>query len=179
MKRIKNSMASYKERLNHITTFLFDVDGVLTNGDVIIHNGELLRTLNSKDGYAMQYAVKKGYKIFIITGGNSEHVKESLEHLGVTAVFLRSSHKAVVYDKIKVDYNLVDSEMLYMGDDIPDIPVLQKVGLSTCPQDAVPEVKMTCHYQSPFLGGKGCVRDVIEQTLRVRNDWYHDDAFHW
>ena len=172
-------MISYKERLNHVTTFMFDVDGVLTNGDVLLMNGDVYRTLNSKDGYALQYASKKGYKIFIITGGNSLDVKHRLDNLGVTEVHLRSADKLQVYEQICEKYQLRDEEVLYMGDDIPDLPVLKRVGVSTCPQDAVPEVKAASHYQSPFLGGKACVRDVIEQVLKVQDTWMTEEAYHW
>ena len=172
-------MNSYKERLNHISTFIFDIDGVLTDGTVYPYHGELLRGLNSKDGYAIQYAVKKGYKVFIITGGNSEDVKTSLIHLGVTEVHLRSSHKVKVYEQLKEKHGFTDEEALYMGDDLPDYQVMQIVGMAACPQDAAIEIKHISHYQSPYFGGKGCVRDMIEQTLRVRGDWFQEEAFVW
>ncbi len=172
-------MISYKERLPKVTTFIFDVDGVLTTGDVQLINNDVIRTMHSKDGYALQYAVKKDYKIFIITGGNSDDVKARLLASGVKEVFLRSSNKAKVYESIKEKYSLTDEEILYMGDDIPDIPVLKAVGVSTCPQDSAVEVKAICHYQSPILGGKGCVRDVIEQVMRVQGKWMNDDAYFW
>lgn len=172
-------MISYKERLPAITTFIFDVDGVLTNGEIILFNNEVIRTLHSRDGYALQYAMKKGYRIFVITGGNSQDVKLRLEGLGVTHVYLRSSNKASVYEELKASYRITDQEVLYMGDDIPDIPVLGKVAMSACPQDAAVEVKQICHYQSPIDGGKGCVRDVIEQVMRVQGTWMNEDAFFW
>lgn len=172
-------MISYKERLPKITTFMFDVDGVLTNGDVLMINNDVIRTLNAKDGYALQYATKKGYKIFIITGGNSLDVKARLEGSGVTEVHLRSSDKLAVYEDILKRHHLKDEEVLYMGDDIPDIPVMQRVGTSTCPQDAVNEVKQISHYQSPLDGGKACVRDVIEQVLKVQGKWMIDGAYKW
>jgi 3-deoxy-D-manno-octulosonate 8-phosphate phosphatase (KDO 8-P phosphatase) len=172
-------MISYKERLPKITTFMFDVDGVLTNGDVLLINNDVIRTLNAKDGYALQFASKKDYKIFIITGGNSLDVKARLEGLGVTEVHLRSSDKLAVYEDILKRHHLKDEEVLYMGDDIPDIPVMQRVGTSTCPQDAVNEVKQISHYQSPLDGGKACVRDVIEQVLKVQGKWMIDGAYKW
>lgn len=172
-------MISYKERLNSISTFIFDIDGVLTDGMVIPYHGELLRGLNSKDGYAIQYAVKKGYKVFIITGGNSEDVKNSLLHLGVSEVHLRSSDKVAVYKQIKEKYQFQDEEVLYMGDDLPDYQVMRMVGMAACPQDAAIEIKHISHYQSPHYGGKGCVRDMIEQTLRVHDNWFHEEAFVW
>ncbi len=172
-------MKNYKEKLNHIKAFAFDIDGVLTDGTVYPLQGEMLRGLNSKDGYAIQYAIKKGYKIFIITGGNSLHMKTALESLGVSEVHLSSFNKMLVYADIKQRHNLKDENVLYMGDDIPDYEVMQTVGTAACPQDAVNEIKHISDYQSPFSGGKGCVRDVIEQTLRVQGTWFQEEAFHW
>lgn len=172
-------MISYKERLKDITTFIFDVDGVLTDGSVLLFKGEILRELNAKDGYALQYASKMGYSIFIITGGNSMDVKNKLLDIGVKEVFLKASHKMEVYENLKSTYNLKDGEILYMGDDVPDYKVMQQVHIATCPQDAIPEIKDICHYQSPKEGGKGCVRDVIEQTLKVQGKWMTDLAFAW
>ena len=172
-------MISYKERLSAITTFLFDVDGVLTTGEVMLMNGSVIRTLNSKDGYAIQYAVKKGYRVLIVTGGNSQDVKDRLEGLGAQKVVLRSSDKLVVYEQLKQEFEFTDAQALYMGDDIPDIPVMRLAGVSTCPQDAAVEVKALCHYQSPLNGGKACVRDVIEQVMRLQGKWMNDDAYHW
>ena len=172
-------MISYKERLNPITTFIFDVDGVLTNGDVILFKDDFVRTMNSKDAYALQNAVNHGYKVFVITGGSSEEVKQRLLELGVTEVHLKSSNKLMVYLSIKEAHSLKDEEILYMGDDIPDYPVLEKVGLACCPQDAAIEIKQVSHYQSPYFGGKGCVRDVIEQTMRLHGHWFTDKSMHW
>lgn len=172
-------MISYKERLNAVSTFAFDIDGVLTDGTIFPYAEDLLRGLNSKDGYAIQYAVKKGYNVFIITGGNSVFMQKSLESLGVTEVHLSSANKLAVYEGIKERYQLTNEEMLYMGDDLPDYQVMQQVGVATCPQDAVIEIKHISHYQSPYNGGKGCVRDVIEQVLRVQGKWFHEEAFVW
>ena len=172
-------MISYKEKLNDIKTFIFDVDGVLTDGSVLLLQGEVVRTLNSRDGYALQYAAKKGYNIFIITGGNSPSVKDRLENLGAREVVLRAKNKLEHYNRLKQDYGFEDSEVLYMGDDIPDYEVLQKVGVSTCPQDAAVEIKAICDYQSPYGGGQHCVRDVIEQTLRVQDKWFDKSSFEW
>ena len=172
-------MTSYKELLNPITTFIFDVDGVLTNGDISIFKGEMVRTLNAKDGYAIQYASKMGYRILVITGGQSEEIKSRLLEIGVEEVCLSSFNKINVYNKLKEKYKFTDDQVLYMGDDIPDYEVMQKVGIATCPQDAVMEIKHISHYQSPFMGGKNCVRDVIEQTLRVQSKWFTEKAFEW
>ena len=172
-------MISYKERLSNISTFIFDVDGVLTNGKVILFKDEMVRMLNTKDGYALQYASKMGFRILVITGGNSEEVQKQLLSLGCTEVVLRSSNKMQTYNSLKEKYNFTDNEVMFMGDDIPDYQVMSVVGLSACPQDASVEIKEISHYQSPFSGGKNCVRDIIEQTLRVQNKWFKKEAFHW
>lgn len=172
-------MISYKEKLPKITTMIFDIDGVLTNGEVYVLKDEFVRAISTKDAYALQYANRVGFKVLIITGGDSEHLKKALEGIGVHEVFLRSSNKIEVYEKCKEKYQFTDEQALYMGDDIPDYPVMEKVGVATCPQDAAMEIKHISHYQSPLKGGQGCVRDVIEQTLRSQNKWFKENAFHW
>ncbi|MBB78516.1 MAG: 3-deoxy-D-manno-octulosonate 8-phosphate phosphatase [Crocinitomicaceae bacterium] len=172
-------MKSYKKRLNDITTFIFDVDGVLTDGSISLLKNEMVRTFNSKDGYAIQYASKMGYRVFIITGGNSKQVESTLSNLGVTEIFMKSYNKLKVYNDIKSKYNINDKNVVYMGDDIPDYKVMQVVGLSACPQDAATEIKEVSHYQSPFKGGRNCVRDIIEQVLRVQKNWFTESAFEW
>mgnify|MGYP001168925112 FL=1 len=171
---------SYKERLSDITTFIFDVDGVLTDGNVILDSsGEMIRTMHTKDGYALQHAVKKGYNIIIITGGNSEMVKKRLEGLGVKAVFLSVHQKLPLMQDYLKKNNIAEKEVLYMGDDIPDLPCLKVVGVSTCPKDAAVEIREASDYISHINGGKGCVRDVLEQTMRVQNKWMDNDAYSW
>lgn len=170
---------SYKISLNNISTFIFDVDGVLTDGGVNLFTNEAVRSLNARDGYALQYASKMGYNIFIISGGNSEAVKLRLQAAGVKEVFLRAANKVKVYEDLKEKYELDDDEVLYMGDDIPDYNVMQKVAIAACPQDAAIEIKDIAHYQSPFNGGQHCVRDVIEQTLRVQDKWFKAEAHEW
>lgn len=172
-------MENYKEKLSAITTFIFDVDGVFTNGNVILLKDEVIRTMNSRDGYALQYASKMGYTILVITGGSSESVKLRLESLGATEVCLEVNNKLHVYDTLKTKYEFTDEQVLYMGDDIPDYHVLKRAGISTCPQDAAVEIKAIVDYQSPFNGGSHCVRDVIEQTLRVQGKWFNKEAFEW
>ena len=172
-------MKSYKKRLNDITTFIFDVDGVLTDGSISLLKNEMVRNLNSRDGYAIQYASKMGYRIFIITGGNSKQVESTLSNLGVTEIYMKSYNKLKVYNEIKSKYNIKDINVVYMGDDIPDYKVMQIVGLSACPQDAATEIKEVSHYQSPFKGGRHCVRDIIEQVLRVQKKWFTESAFEW
>ncbi len=166
---------SYKEYLQHITTFIFDVDGVLTNGTVLINtDGELLRTMNIKDGYALKTAVQQGFNVCIISGGKNEGVRKRLSGLGLTDIYLGAHHKVEQLDEYLESYNIKPENVLYMGDDIPDMPVMQLVGLPTCPQDAVAEVKEISKYVSYKKGGKGCVRDVIEQVLKVQGKWISD-----
>ena len=163
---------SYKEYLNHITTFVFDVDGVLTDGTVLISaEGELLRTMSVKDGYAIKTAVQKGYNVCIITGGTNEGVKKRLAGLGVQHIFLGASEKGPIFSKYLSENSIHDTNVLYMGDDIPDIPPLKRSAIAACPQNAVPEVKAICNYISHRSGADACVRDVIEQVLKVRGDW--------
>jgi len=163
---------NYKEILPQISTFIFDVDGVLTDGMVnITENGELLRTMNTKDGYALKCAVDAGYLICIISGGINKGVQDRLEGLGITAIYLGAQHKLEQFYRFIDMNNLLPENILYMGDDIPDYPVMQKVGLACCPKDAVPEILDISAYISQKKGGKGCVRDVIEQVMKVQGKW--------
>ena len=171
---------NYKIKLNHINTFILDVDGVLTDGTVTLFgNGEQVRKMSSRDGYAMQYAQKKGYKIAIISGGNSKGVKQRFDHLGISDVYLSCSNKLEAFNDLVKKYDLNTEHILYMGDDLPDWEVMEKVGLPTCPKDAANEIKEIAKYVSPFIGGGGCVRDVIEQTLRVQGKWADKDLLGW
>lgn len=164
---------SYKKQLNDITTFVFDVDGVFTDGTVLITStGELLRKMSIKDGYALKTALRKGYKVCIITGGTNEGVRARLKGLGVTDIYLGADRKEEYLEEYLEIYKIDPKAVLYMGDDLPDIPALQMVALPTCPQNAAPEVKEICRYISPKNGAEGCVRDVIEQVLKVRGDWH-------
>lgn len=164
---------SYKTYLKQITTFIFDVDGVLTDGTVMITSeGDLLRRMNIQDGYAIKTAVQKEYNICIITGGTNEGVRQRLRGLGVTDIYLGAHHKEESLEEYLELYNINPEHVLYMGDDIPDIPAMRQVMIPSCPQNAVPEVKNICKYISHKSGGKGCVRDVIEQVLKVRGDWF-------
>lgn len=171
---------NYKTTLKNITTFCFDVDGVFTNGIVhLMPDGEQLRTANVRDGYALQLAVKKGYRVFVITGGRSEAVRQRFVGLGVKDVFLSSSNKIEVFERYLAEHGLSESEICYMGDDIPDYPVMKRVGLAACPNDAAPEIREISAYVSPYPGGGGCVRDILEQTMRVQGKWMNDGAFEW
>ncbi len=170
---------NYKIKLRTIDTFIFDVDGVLTNSLVYLFDNQLYRSLNSKDSYAIQYAHKMNYKIFIITGGDSIDIQERLLELGVTEVRLKSHNKVTVYNELKEKYQLVDEHVLYMGDDIPDIPLLKMVGVAACPSDSSVDVLQNTNYQSRLKGGEGCVREIIEQVMRVQEKWMKDLAFEW
>lgn len=165
-----------KQLFTRITTFIFDVDGVLTDGSItLMPDGEMVRTMNIKDAYALQRAVKEGYRVAIITGGNSQVVKEKLEILGIKDVFLRSHNKSEVLENYMLEHELRKEEIAFMGDDLPDYEVLQQVGLPCCPADAAHEIKNICTYISIYKGGKGCARDLIEQVMRVHDKWVTDD----
>ena len=164
---------NYKEILSDITTFVFDVDGVFTDGSVLVTTkGELLRKMSVKDGFALKYAIRKGYKVCIITGGSNQGVRERLKGLGVTDIYMGAHFKNEPLGEYLDLYNIALEHVLYMGDDLPDIPPMQQVALPTCPQNAAPEVKAVAKYVSHKNGGEGCVRDVIEQVLKVKGQWY-------
>ncbi len=177
-------MKKYPENLTAITTFIFDIDGVLTDGTVILEpTGEQSRTMNVKDGYALQLAVKRGFKVAIISGGKNEIVRKRFAGLGIHDVFMGASNKWDSFDELKLTYNIQNTEVAYMGDDIPDYEIMSKIGLPTCPNDAATEIKQIAQYISPFSGGKGCVRDVIEKVLRAQDKWFNpnvnDEAKVW
>lgn len=169
---------SFKELMNDITTFVLDVDGVLTDGTIhVTQNGEMLRNMNIRDGYAMKAAVENGYNVCIISGGKNDGVRIRLNNLGINEVHLGVHDKVVILQEYLKNYNIDSSQVLYMGDDIPDYWVMQQVGLPSCPQDAVPEIKSVSRYISHKLGGQGAVRDVIEQVMKVQGKWLqHFDA---
>jgi len=155
-----------------IRVFVFDVDGVLTNGTLLAtEEGHLLRTMNIKDGYAMQLAIKKGYKIWIISGGKSEAVRARLNKLGITDVHIGIESKKEMLQEIIAASNTDYNHILYMGDDIPDYACMKLCALPCCPADAVPEIKEISRYISPLTGGAGCVRDVIEKVLKLNGHW--------
>jgi 3-deoxy-D-manno-octulosonate 8-phosphate phosphatase (KDO 8-P phosphatase) len=165
-------MENAKQKLHKISCFVFDVDGVLTNGSLILlPTGEQVRTMNIRDGYAMQLAIKQGYRIIVISGGKSEAVTMRLNTLGITDVYLGNDTKEKTLTELMNKYGLMAEHVLYMGDDIPDISAMKLCGLPTCPADAAPEIKELALYISDKKGGNGCVRDIIEQTLRLHGKW--------
>lgn len=170
---------NFKELLNTVKAFVFDVDGVFSNNVLLHPTGELLRSMNIKDGFAVQYAVKKGYPIAIITGGNSESVKSRFKNLGIKDIYLKSQNKIEDFKDFLHRNQLEPADILYMGDDLPDYEIMSIVGVPTCPADAVEEIKEIAVYVSHKTGGEGCVRDVIQQVMRVQGKWMHPEALTW
>ena len=168
---------SVLEKFKSIRTFVFDVDGVMTDGNVqVTDKGEQWRTMNTKDGYSLQLAVKKGYRVLVISGGQSEGVRLRLEGLGIKDVFLHVKDKMERLRAYMQEHDLGIEDMLYMGDDIPDYGVMKQVGLACAPADAAPEIRHIAAYISSFNGGHGCVRDVIEKVLKLNGHWELDTS---
>ncbi len=165
-------MDNFKERLKDIKAFVFDVDGVFSTNVYLHPNGDMYRSMNTKDGYALQYAVKKeNFLVGIITGGYSEAVKMRFRGLGVTDVYIKSTNKLDDFEDFMYKYSLKPEEIVYMGDDLPDYEIMKIVGVPTCPADAAEEIKSLAVYISDKKGGEGCVRDIIEQVLRAQGKW--------
>ncbi len=173
-------MSSINYDLKKIKAFVFDVDGVLS-GDILSlsADGDPMRTVNIKDGYAMQLAVKKGYILAIITGGYTEAVRIRFSRLGIEHIYMRSAVKMKDFEDLLSKTGLALDEIMYAGDDIPDYEIMQRVGLPVAPSDAAPEIKAVAKYISLKRGGEGVARDVIEQTLKAQGDWMADEAFGW
>lgn len=158
-----------------IDTFIFDIDGVLTDGSILVlDSGEMARQMNVKDGYALSLAIQKGYKIFITSGSAPNPSKIRLNRLGITHVFFNVKDKKAFVQNLIEEHGLRSESILYMGDDLPDLPVFNIVNVSSCPADAAPELKHTAMYVSTKKGGEGCVRDVIEKVLKMRGEWETD-----
>jgi 3-deoxy-D-manno-octulosonate 8-phosphate phosphatase (KDO 8-P phosphatase) len=158
-----------------ITTFVFDMDGVLTDGTLLVYdNNQFIRRMHIKDGYALQLAVKKGFRVVVISGSNSDAVTTRLNALGVKDVFMKEENKQQRLENYMQRHSLKTEEVLFMGDDIPDYLVMKMVGLACCPADAVQEIKDISRYISPVAGGFGCVRDVIEKVLKLNDAWHLD-----
>ena len=173
-------MESFLHKLKDITTFIFDVDGVLTDGSVFVtENGEQSRAFNIKDGYALQLAVKCGYNVCSVSGSRSKSQLYRLNSLGIKDVYM-GIHTKIEKLKIYLEEKSINpANVLYMGDDIPDLDVMKTVGLPCCPADAVEEIKAVSMYISPYTGGKGCARDIIEKVLKVQDKWMKEEAYSW
>lgn len=172
---LKKIKMNYKTKLAHIKALVFDCDGVLTDGTVtLMPNGEQIRKMHTRDGYALQLAVKKGFIVAVITGGSSQSVKDRMNRLGVHDIYLACHDKVSALKELIHMYSLDKNAVLYMGDDMPDYDVMQEVGLATCPDNAATEIKNLSEYISPKKGGEGCVRDVIEQTMKIQGKWVID-----
>jgi 3-deoxy-D-manno-octulosonate 8-phosphate phosphatase (KDO 8-P phosphatase) len=167
---------SFLNKLNNIQNFIFDIDGVFTDGSVLIQDdGSLLRMMNTKDGFALKYASQQGYEIFVITGGKSPGVLTRLELLGVKKenIFTDCHDKLSVLKQLVAERNLDLSKSAYMGDDIPDYGPMCYVHLPCCPADAIPEIRALAQYVSPINGGNGCVRDLLEKVMKVQGKWFN------
>jgi 3-deoxy-D-manno-octulosonate 8-phosphate phosphatase (KDO 8-P phosphatase) len=164
------------EQFQDVHTFIFDVDGVMTDsGILVLEDGKLLRKMSIRDGYALKYARQRGYRIAVISGGKSEGVRERLFGLGIDDLYFGTDHKIGAYEEFIELYDLDEAGILFMGDDLPDYEVMRRVGFPTCPADAAPEIRKISQYVSPRNGGEGCVRDIIEKVLRIRGDWVATD----
>jgi 3-deoxy-D-manno-octulosonate 8-phosphate phosphatase (KDO 8-P phosphatase) len=173
-------MANFKEDLVNVKAFIFDIDGVLSTQTIALNAfGIPNRTVNLRDGYAIQLAVRKGYNICVISGSSSKEYRKRLKLLGVKDIYLNSKSKLEHFNSFLKRYNLRKSDVLFMGDDIPDYEVMKEAGLPVCPSDADSEIRQVASYVSDKKGGEGCVRDVIEQVLRLHNKWMDSDAFTW
>lgn len=173
-------MANFKEGLVSVKAFVFDIDGVLSLQTIGLNVfGVPNRTINLRDGYALQLAAKKGYHIGIISGCNSKEYQKRLKLLGVTDIYLNSRSKTNDFNSFLKKHNLNKADVVFMGDDIPDFNVMKIAGIAVCPADADSEIKQIAAYISDKKGGEGCVRDIIEQVMRLHNNWMDSDAFTW
>lgn len=173
---------NYKSKLHDIKAFVFDFDGVMTDGSVwTFGDRETVRAGNIKDGFALQYAKKKGYITAVLSGATSLSINNRMEALGTSPddIMTGCANKIEAYKQFLQRHNLTESQVLFMGDDLPDYEIMQHAGVSICPADAAEEIKQIADYISIYPGGKGCVRDVIEQTLRLHGNWFHPDAVIW
>ncbi|WHF50787.1 HAD hydrolase family protein [Chryseobacterium gotjawalense] len=168
---------SYKSNLKKIKAFVFDVDGVFTDGSVyLMPDGSMCRVMNVLDGYAVVKARKYNYPICVITGGDDPMVRNRINYLGITDYYAKIGDKLEKFEEFKKKYDLQNHEILTMGDDLPDLGMMKISGISACPENSVAEIKLMSHYISPVQGGKGAVRDVIEQVMKVQGKWLEDDT---
>lgn len=160
------------EKFRDVDTVIMDVDGVLTNNQMLItESGEMLRSMSARDGYVIKLALRAGLHIAVITGGYSEGVSKRLQGLGIKDLFIRAQNKLNPFYELIEKYQLQTNRILYIGDDMPDYFVMQKVGVTACPADAIPQIRELCDYVSPVKGGEGCVRDILEKILRIQGKW--------
>jgi 3-deoxy-D-manno-octulosonate 8-phosphate phosphatase (KDO 8-P phosphatase) len=173
-------MTNYKPLLKNITTFIFDYDGVMTDGSILtLNDGEASRITNVKDGYTLHLAIKKGYRVAVISGAQADCMINRMKTLQITDIFLGITNKLEVFNKYLSDNNITPDQVLFMGDDIPDYEIMLNAGIATCPSDAAEEIRKVAKYISHAPGGKGCVRDVIEQVLKIQGKWMNDDGYTW
>ena len=169
---VKVELVHLFDKIKAVKAFVFDVDGVLTNNDLLVtESGELLRTMNIRDGQAIKWAIRAGYQVGVITGGTSEGVKKRLVNLGVEEYYSGAQNKWEPFQSFLERTDMLVSEICYMGDDLPDLPILRKVVLSCCPADATKEAIEICDYVSAVPGGRGCVRDIIEKVMKLQDKW--------
>jgi 3-deoxy-D-manno-octulosonate 8-phosphate phosphatase (KDO 8-P phosphatase) len=162
------------DQLTNITTFILDVDGVLTDGTILVlENGLQARRMSIRDGYALQLAVKKGYRVLVISGAGASPVVDRLNKLGIYDIHMGAADKLSIVRHYMAKHQLMREQLLFMGDDMPDLEVMQAVGLAACPADAADEIKQISSYISPVKGGEGCVRDILEKVMKLKGDWTH------
>jgi 3-deoxy-D-manno-octulosonate 8-phosphate phosphatase (KDO 8-P phosphatase) len=172
-KTLKNVLSYFR----NITTFVFDVDGVMTDGTLVVtEGGDSLRTFNVKDGYALRRAVEEGYNICVITGGKGGSIEHRMKNLGIRHYYTGASDKVTPFQNYVKTHGIDPMQVLYMGDDLNDLLIMQKVGLPCCPIDACPDIHELSHYISPIAGGKGCVRDVIEKVMKLQGTWMNSTS---
>lgn len=165
-------MGNFKEDIARVEAFVFDVDGVMTDGGIIpTPDGDFIRRYYAKDGYAMACAIREGYKVCIISGGRGAMLENRLKMLGVTRMYLDCMDKVAAIEEFLKEYNLDRESVIYMGDDIPDLECMRVVGIPVCPADAAMEVIEASRYVSEYDGGRGAVRDIVEQVMRVQGKW--------
>ncbi|HTX87535.1 MAG TPA: HAD hydrolase family protein [Bacteroidales bacterium] len=173
-------MANYKELLKEIRTFIFDYDGVLTDGSVItLDDGEAYRVTNVKDGYALQLAIRNGYRVAVISGARADCMIHRLKALQIRDMFLGVENKLQTFREYLRINSIEPGQVLFMGDDIPDYEVMLEAGIPCCPADAAEEIKTVAKYISHVNGGRGCVRDVIEQVMKIQGKWMNEDGYRW
>ena len=173
-------MENYRQKLSKITTFIFDFDGVLSDATIyVLPDGDMIRGTNAKDGYAIQYALKKGFRVAIISGGFSETMRLRYRTFPKMDIYLKVPDKVAKLTEYMEENHLTQDEIMIMGDDIPDYKIMQRAGIKCCPADAATEIKEIADYISFQPGGHGCVRDVIEQTMKAQGKWFDADACIW